>query len=85
MHTRFSANSSMPRSSSNISDVIKNTPSAIAGVLPDDSLVEIVELRKDLHPWFVGCQFHPELKSRPNHAHPLFREFVAAALKLKYQ
>ncbi|MBE8951698.1 MAG: CTP synthase [Quinella sp. 1Q7] len=57
----------------------------IAGVLPDDSLVEIIELEKNLHPWFVGCQFHPELKSRPNHPHPLFREFVAAALKLKYQ
>ncbi len=57
----------------------------IAGVLPDDSLVEIIELRKEIHPWFVGCQFHPELKSRPNRPHPLFREFVAAALKLKYQ
>jgi len=57
----------------------------IAGVLPDDSLVEIIELEKNLHPWFVGCQFHPELKSRPNHPHPLFRDFVNAALKLKYQ
>ncbi len=57
----------------------------IAGVLPDDSLVEIIELRPEIHPWFVGCQFHPELKSRPNHPHPLFREFVGAALKLKYQ
>ena len=40
-------------------------------------LVEIVELPD--HPWFVGVQFHPELKSRPNKAHPLFREFIAAA------
>ncbi len=55
----------------------------IAGVLPDDSLVEIVELDKNLHPWFVGCQFHPELKSRPNHPHPLFRAFVSAALQLQ--
>lgn len=55
----------------------------IAGVLPDDSLVEIVELDKNLHPWFVGCQFHPELKSRPNHPHPLFRAFVNAALQLQ--
>ena len=39
--------------------------------------MEIVEL--DGHPWFVGVQFHPELKSRPNRAHPLFRSFVAAA------
>ena len=52
----------------------------IAGTLPDDSLVEVIELRKDLHPWFVGCQFHPELKSRPNHPHPLFRDFVRAAV-----
>ncbi|MBQ7705251.1 MAG: CTP synthase [Selenomonadaceae bacterium] len=54
----------------------------IAGVLPDNSLVEIVELDKNLHPWFVGCQFHPELKSRPNHPHPLFSAFVGAALQL---
>ncbi len=54
----------------------------IAGTLPDDSLVEVLELRKDLHPWFVGCQFHPELKSRPNHPHPLFRDFVRAALNV---
>ena len=66
-------------------DIFSERGMIIAGVLPDDSLVEIVELNKDLHPWFVGCQFHPELKSRPNHPHPLFREFVAAALKLKYQ
>ena len=49
----------------------------LAGLSPDGRLVEIVE-RKD-HPWFVGVQFHPELKSRPNKAHPLFREFIAAA------
>ena len=54
---------------------------AIAGTLPDDSLVEIVEVRN--HPWFVGSQFHPELKSRPNHPHPLFRDFVKAALEVK--
>ncbi len=65
-------------------EIFKSHGMIIAGVLPDDSLVEIIELEKDLHPWFVGCQFHPELKSRPNHPHPLFREFVAAALKLKY-
>jgi CTP synthase len=35
----------------------------------------------DNHPWFVGCQFHPELKSRATKAHPLFREFVSAAVK----
>ena len=49
----------------------------LAGLSPDERLVEIVELPG--HPWFVGVQFHPELKSRPNKAHPLFREFIAAA------
>jgi CTP synthase len=50
----------------------------VAGTLPDDSLVEVIEAKD--HPWFVGSQFHPELKSRPNNAHPLFRGFVKAAL-----
>jgi CTP synthase len=49
----------------------------VSGTSPDDSLVEIIEIPD--HPWFVGCQFHPELKSRPRNVHPLFREFVAAA------
>ena len=53
----------------------------IAGTLPDDSLVEIVEVKD--HPWFVASQFHPELKSRPNHPHPLFKDFVTAALNVK--
>ncbi len=49
----------------------------LSGLSPDGTLVEIVEL--DDHPWFLGCQFHPELKSRPMRPHPLFREFVRAA------
>ena len=49
----------------------------IAGTSPDNKLVEIVELAN--HPWAVGVQFHPELKSRPNRPHPIFRDFVAAA------
>ncbi len=53
----------------------------IAGTLPDDSLVEVIEVKD--HPWFVGSQFHPELKSRPNHPHPLFRDFVGAALEVQ--
>jgi CTP synthase len=53
----------------------------ISGLSPDGNLVEMLELKD--HPWFVGCQFHPELKSRLSKAHPLFREFVAAALKYK--
>ncbi len=47
-----------------------------SGLSPDESLVEIVELKD--HPWFLGCQFHPEFKSNPMRAHPLFREFVKA-------
>jgi len=55
----------------------------IAGELPNGRLVEIVELSQSVHPWFVGCQFHPEFKSRPTRAHPLFRDFIAAVLKNK--
>ncbi|MDD5483237.1 MAG: CTP synthase [Kiritimatiellae bacterium] len=51
----------------------------VAGVCPEGQLVEIVELKD--HPWFVGCQFHPEFKSGPLKAHPLFREFAAAAMR----
>ena len=50
-----------------------------AGVSPDGKLVELIELPD--HPFFLGSQFHPEFKSRPNRAHPLFREFVKAAVK----
>lgn len=50
----------------------------IAGTLPDNSLVEIIEVKD--HPWFVASQFHPEFKSRPNNPHPLFKDFVKAAL-----
>ncbi|HHV54606.1 MAG TPA: CTP synthase [Firmicutes bacterium] len=49
-----------------------------AGLSPDERLIELIEL--DGHPFFVGSQFHPELKSRPNRPHPLFREFIRAAL-----
>ncbi len=52
-----------------------------SGLSPDGRFVEILELRD--HPWFLGCQFHPELKSRPHTPHPLFREFIHAALKEK--
>ena len=50
----------------------------LGGTLPNDRLVEVVEVKD--HPWFVGTQFHPEFKSRPTKPHPLFRDFVAAAL-----
>ena len=55
----------------------------IAGTSPNDRLVEIVELPKDVHPWFVGVQFHPELKSRPTNPHPLFKNFVKASIENK--
>jgi len=50
----------------------------ISGTSHDDFLVEMVELKD--HPWFLGCQFHPEFKSRPNKAHPIFVSFLEAAL-----
>lgn len=53
----------------------------ITGVSPDNRLVEIVEVED--HPWFVATQFHPEFKSRPNRPHPLFRDFIKAALQNK--
>jgi CTP synthase len=52
-----------------------------SGTSPDGSLVEFVELPREKHPFFVGTQAHPELKSRPTRAHPLFRAFVAASLR----
>ncbi len=55
----------------------------LAGQSPDGKLVEIVELPKSMHPWFVAVQFHPEFKSRPNRPHPLFKDFIRASLELK--
>ena len=51
----------------------------LSGLSPDGNLVEIVELKD--HPWFLGCQFHPEFKSRPMDCHPLFKGFIKAALQ----
>ena len=53
----------------------------LSGLSPDGQLVEIIELPE--HPWFIGCQFHPELQSRPTRPHPLFAGFVAAAMAKK--
>jgi CTP synthase len=53
----------------------------LSGLSPDASLVEIVEITN--HPWFIGCQFHPELQSRPTRPHPLFAAFIAAAVTSK--
>lgn len=54
---------------------------SFSGLSPNADLVEIMEIKS--HPWFVACQFHPELKSRPTKSHPLFRDFVAAAISSK--
>ncbi|NLV88799.1 MAG: C26 family cysteine hydrolase domain-containing family, partial [Tissierellia bacterium] len=51
----------------------------ISGLSPDERLVEMIELKD--HPWFIGVQFHPEFKSRPTKAHPLFRDFIRASLE----
>ena len=58
--------------------VLKESGLIISGTSPNGDLVEIVELKD--HPWFLGCQFHPEFKSRPMKPHPLFRDYIAAAL-----
>ncbi len=55
----------------------------VSGTSPDNNLVEIVEIED--HPWFLGCQFHPEFKSKPMRPHPLFRDFIKAALAHKQQ
>jgi CTP synthase len=55
----------------------------LSGLSPDGKLVEMIELKS--HPYFVGCQFHPEFKSRPQSAHPLFRSFIAAALRARLE
>jgi CTP synthase len=59
-------------------DVLEENGLVISGVSPSGDLVEIVEVHD--HPWFLGCQFHPEFKSRPMNPHPLFRDFIQAAL-----
>ncbi|MGI6145487.1 MAG: CTP synthase [Clostridia bacterium] len=60
-------------------DILAQHGLIFSGLSPDGQLVEIVEVPD--HPWFVACVFHPEFKSRPNRAHPLFKDFVGAALK----
>jgi CTP synthase len=62
-------------------DTLKANGMVLSGMSPDGELVEIMELGD--HPWFLGCQFHPEFKSRPTKPHPLFREFIGAALREK--
>ena len=60
---------------------LKEKGMVMSGISPDEKLVEIIEIED--HPWFVGVQFHPEFKSRPNRAHPIFVSFIEAAVKNK--
>jgi CTP synthase len=60
-------------------DLLGKAGLIFSGVSPDKDLVEITELKD--HPWFLGCQFHPEFKSKPMDPHPLFREFIKASLR----
>ena len=62
-------------------DALTKAGLVISGTSPDGRLVEFVELDRDQHPFFVATQAHPELKSRPTRAHPLFAAFVAAAVR----
>ncbi|NPA49398.1 MAG: CTP synthase [Thermodesulfobacteria bacterium] len=64
-------------------DILTEKGLVISGLSPNGELVEIVELPEENHPWFLGCQFHPEFRSRPMEPHPLFVSFVNAALAQK--
>ena len=57
----------------------------LSGASADQKFIEIVELSRDEHPWFLGCQFHPEFKSKPLAPHPLFASFVHAAFRNRLQ
>jgi CTP synthase len=61
-------------------DTLEAAGLRFSGMSPNGLLPEIVELPEDVHPWFVGVQFHPELKSRPFEPHPLFTSFIQAAV-----
>jgi CTP synthase len=60
-------------------DILGKAGMVFSGVSPDKELIEIIEWKD--HPWFLGCQFHPEFKSKPMDPHPLFREFIKASLR----
>jgi len=62
-------------------DALTGAGLVLSGVSPDGSLVEMIELPNDVHPYFVACQFHPEFKSRPTAPHPLFSAYIRAALQ----
>ena len=61
--------------------ILNSNGMLISGTSEDGKLVEMIEIKN--HPWFIGCQFHPEFTSNPRDGHPLFNNFVSKALKLK--
>lgn len=62
-------------------DLLEQKGLIISGISPDNKFIEIIEIKD--HPWFLGCQFHPEFKSKPLSPHPLFREFIKASYKYR--
>jgi CTP synthase len=64
---------------------LKENGLVVSGLSPDGKFVEMVELPETDHPWFLGCQFHPEYKSKPTDPHPLFVSYIAAALQHQKQ
>jgi CTP synthase len=64
---------------------LENGGLVFSGVSPDEKFIEVVELSRDEHPWFLACQFHPEFKSKPLAPHPLFASFVHAAFQNRLQ
>ena len=62
-------------------DILSNRGLVLSGISPDGNLVETIEIKE--HPFFIGVQFHPEFKSRPNRPHPIFHGFVKSALERK--
>ena len=63
----------------NYRDMLTKNGMVLSGLSPDEKLIETIELAD--HPWFIGVQFHPEFKSRPNRCHPLFKDFIRASIK----
>jgi CTP synthase len=66
-------------------ETLEKSGLVFSGVSPDGKFIEMIELPRDEHPWFLGCQFHPEYKSKPLAAHPLFSSFVRAAHENRMQ
>jgi CTP synthase len=62
-------------------DILHEKGMVFGGINPESQLVEAIELPVKEHPFFIAVQYHPEFKSRPTHAHPIFRDFITAAMK----